>query len=372
MNDLRIAVIGAGRLGGFHAQKLAALPGVNLVAVADPLESQRQRVAAECRTRAVADWRQLLGSIDAAVVAAPTVHHHAVGRQLLEAGVHVLMEKPLCSTSAQAEELVELARRRGLILQAGHVERFNPAFNAALPYLREPKYIEAVRASGFTFRSTDVGVVLDLMIHDIDLVLALVRSPLRRAEALGLSVMGGHEDVANARLEFESGCVATLSASRVSYEAARRMHVWSPAGFGSIDFATRTATVVEPVAELAQRRFDVDALTAEQVARYRDHLFEDLLPKRQFALEAVDALRLEAEDFVDSIRTLRPPRVTGRHGWEAIRVAEVILRQIDRHAWSDRADGPVGPRAAPRPQIIPAPHFDRVASEVPPARREAG
>lgn len=371
MNDLRIAVIGAGRLGGFHADKLATLPGVNLVAVADPVEAARQAVAQKCRTRAVADPRELLGQIDAAVVAAPTAGHHALGRMLLEAGVHVLMEKPLCSTAAQAQELVDLAHRQGLVLQVGHVERFNPAFSAAQPKLGAPKYLDAVRASGFTFRSMDVGVVLDLMIHDLDLVLTLVQAPLRRVEALGLSVLGGHEDVANARLEFADGCVATLSASRVSYEAARRMHVWSLDGFASIDFATRSATLVEPSAELLRQDFDAATLPAEKVARYRDHLFEDLLPKSQFACDAVDALRLENEDFVASIRGQRPPRVTGEHGCAAIRVAEAILAEIERHAWSDRADGPAGPHAVP-PQIIPAPHFDRSTVTPPWPRRAAG
>ncbi len=227
MNRLRVAVIGAGRLGGFHAQKLAQLPEVELVGVADPVESQRSRVAAECRTAAFADYRELCGRIDAAVVAVPTRLHHALGKELLRRGIHVLMEKPLTPTAAEADELVALARRQRLVLQVGHVERFNPALAAASPHLRSPHYLEAVRASGFTFRSTDVGVVLDLMIHDLDVVLSLVRSELRRVDAMGISVLGGHEDVANARLEFANGCVAALSASRVSYEPVRHMQIWS-------------------------------------------------------------------------------------------------------------------------------------------------
>jgi len=216
VKHLRLAVIGAGRLGGFHAQKAAANPDVELVAVVDPVPAARNRVAAECHTRALADYRGLVGAIDAAIVAAPTRLHHRIGMDLAGEGVHLLVEKPLCSRLAEAEELVERAEKQGVVLQVGHVERFNPAFAAAAPYLVEPKYIEAVRASGFTFRSTDVGVVLDLMIHDIDLVLSLVGSPVQRVEAMGVSVLGGHEDAANARIQFASGCVATLSASRVS------------------------------------------------------------------------------------------------------------------------------------------------------------
>ena len=227
MNKLKLAVVGAGRLGGFHAQKLSARDDVELLAVVDPIQSSRDRIAAQCRCEALADYSDLLDRLDGAVIAAPTSLHHRIAGDFLKAGVPLLVEKPLCTTLSDADELVSAAKTQNLVLQVGHVERFNPAFHAVASRTQNPKYIEAVRASGFTFRSTDVGVVLDLMIHDIDLVLSLVRSPLRKVDALGTTVVGGHEDVANARLEFECGCVATLSASRVSYEAVRRMHVWS-------------------------------------------------------------------------------------------------------------------------------------------------
>ena len=244
----------------------------------------------------------------------------------------LLVEKPICTTKRDADELVSLARRRGVVLQVGHVERFNPAFHAAASQIRNPKYIDAVRASGFTFRSTDVGVVLDLMIHDIDLVLSIVSSPLRRVEALGASVVGGHEDVANARLEFECGCVASLSASRVSYEAVRRMHVWSAEGFVAVDFATRTATTVRPSETLKNRQFSVDSLTPEQLEHCRTHFAEEHLPKKCQTFDAVDALALEIDDFIESIRTSRPPRVTGEAGRDALAVAEEILIRINPRA----------------------------------------
>ena len=221
----------------------------------------------------------LLGRIDAAVIAAPTVLHHRLAVDCLEAGTHLLVEKPICTTVAEADELVELARRQQLVLQVGHVERFNPALVAAIPYARNPKFIEAVRASGFTFRSMDVGVVLDLMIHDIDLVLSLVRSPLRSVEALGVSILGGHEDVAHARLEFQSGCVANLSASRVSYEPARKMQIWAPRAYANIDFGTRTTTLVRPSETLLRGEFQADRLTPEQVEHYKTHLAEEHLPR---------------------------------------------------------------------------------------------
>jgi predicted dehydrogenase len=325
MSKLRIAVIGAGRLGGFHAQKLAARPDVELVAVVDPLADSRNRVAVQCHTEALADYAGLLDRLDGAVIAAPTLLHHHIARDFLDAGVPLLVEKPLCATRAEADELVTAARARNVVLQVGHVERFNPAFQAAATGVRSPKFIDAVRTSAFTFRSTDVGVVLDMMIHDIDLVLSLVRSPVRKVEAIGATVVDGHEDVANARLEFESGCVANLSASRVSYETIRRMHVWSAAGFAAIDFGVRTATTVTPSDTLRRRQFRLASLTPEQLDHQRQHFAEEHLPKKQLTFEPVDALAQEVDDFVQSISTPRPPRVTGEAGRDALAVAEQIL-----------------------------------------------
>ncbi len=357
-NKLRMAIIGCGRLGGFHAQKLAQRNDVTLAAVVDPLPANRRRVAAECRAEARADYAGLLDRLDAAVIAAPTSLHYAIAREFLESGIHLLVEKPLCLTRAEADELVAAAKRRRVVLQVGHVERFNPAFNAAAPQVSDPKYIEAVRANGFTFRSTDVGVVLDLMIHDIDLVLSMVRSPLRRVDALGVSVLGGHEDVANARLEFESGCVAALSASRVSHEPARRMQVWSGRAFAGIDFSARTATMVRPSETLLRRQFRVDGLTPEQIEHYRGHFADEHLPREQLTFDAVDALALELDDFVESIRTARQPRVSGEAGRDALAVAEQVLARIHAHCWDASIDGAAGPLGLPRRHIIPAPHFD--------------
>ncbi len=370
MSRLRAAVIGVGRLGGFHAGKLARIESVELAGVVDPLPSRRNQVAAECGTRALADYHPLLDRIDAAVIATPTQLHHPIALELLDRGIHLLVEKPLCSTAAQADDLVRTARRRGLVLQVGHIERFNPAFGAVSEHLADPKYIEAVRAGQFSFRSTDIGVVLDLMIHDIDLVLSLVRSRVRKVEALGLSVLGGHEDVANARVEFHSGCVAVLSASRVSYQPVRRMHVWTSRAFASVDFAARKSTLVRPSEMLADRRFDLDSLPPEQIEE-KDRLLEELLPREEQQAEPVDALELELHDFLESIRTSRAPRVTGEHGRDALALAERILNKIHAHAWDEKPDGLVGPMAVPRPSVIPAPDWlVRARSGRP--RREAG
>ena len=377
MKPIRLAIIGAGRLGGFHAQKAAASKNIELVAVVDPLAENRNRVAAECKTMPLHDIRPLDNIIDAAVIAAPTRFHHRLAMDLVERGVHLLIEKPLCSTFAEADELVEAARRHGVVLQVGHVEQFSPALASALPYVSEPKYIEAVRAGGFTFRSTDIGVVMDLMIHDIDLVLSIVKSPVRRVEALGLSVLGGHEDVANARLYFESGCIANLNASRVSPVAGRHMQIWCSRAFANIDFAALKTTVVEPSETLLCRMFDVEALSSERVEYYKDNFQQEHLPTRELQSQRVDALTLQQGDFVDSIRTPRSPRVSGAQARDAIALAERILVKIQSHAWDDSCDGPVGPMAAPRPSVIPSPHWDKSHLGTAPAaapfeRKEAG
>ena len=250
-------------------------------------------------------------------------------------------------------KLVDLARRRKVVLHVGHVERFNPAFDAAATHLGDAKYIEAVRASSFTFRSMDIGVVLDLMIHDIDLVLSLVRSPLRSVDALGVSLLGRHEDAAHARLTFADGCVANLSASRVSYEPVRKMQVWAARAYANIDFAARTTSLVRPSETLLRGEFHADRLSPEQVEHYKTHLAEEHLPREQKSYDAVDALALELDDFVASIRTGRQPRVNGQAGRDALAVAEQILASIAAHRTEGETDS-----LATYPRIVPAPQMD--------------
>lgn len=330
MRVLRVGVIGAGRLGGFHAAKLARLSGVELVGVVDPIPSRRARLAAQCHTQALADYRALLGQIDAAVLATPTTTHYPIALPLLSRGIHVLVEKPLCATAYEANRLVETARRSGALLQVGHVERFNPALTAARPYIVKPRWIEAVRAGPFSFRSTDVGVVLDLMIHDLDLALDLVGSPVRTIDALGMPVLGPHEDLAYARIEFHNGCVGIFGASRVSVEAQRRMQIWSAEGLASIDFAARKTTLLQPSTTLRRGELDLRRLAAEDSTN-PERLLQTHLRREELIPEPVDAIQLELEDFVESIRTGRSPRVTGEAGREAIILAERILGRIRSH-----------------------------------------
>jgi predicted dehydrogenase len=352
VNKLRVAVIGAGHLGRIHTRIALGLDEIELVAVADPVDAARRSVADEFGVRTVADYRELVGEIDAAIVAAPTVLHHAIGINLLSGGVALLVEKPIAPTSAQADELVALARRQNLVLQVGHVERFNPALTCVAADVRDPKFITATRTSGYTFRSTDIGVVLDVMIHDLDIVLSLAKSPVEQVDALGVSVLGGHEDLATARLTFASGCVAQLTASRVSFEQQRTMSIFTSRACTSINFATHEATVVHPRDDVLRREFNVEKLSHTDRAYLKEHLFDELLVRTQHQPAAVNAIQEEQHDFVRAIREGRAPRVDGVAGRNVVAVAEMILERIEEHAWDGKSAGRQGPFAMPALPII--------------------
>jgi len=368
---MRLAVIGAGHLGRIHARLLAGMPDVELVGVADPSASAREKATADCGARGFEDYRELLEVIDAVVVATPTMLHHAVALDCLAQGLPTLVEKPIAASLDEADDLVQAAKHFGALLQVGHIERFNPAFTAVKPHLEGPKFIEAVRASGFTFRSTDIGVVLDLMIHDLDAVLSLVRSPLVRVDAMGLAVLGRHEDVANARLEFENGCVAQLSASRVSPTGKRQMQVWAEQAFATIDFAKGTASLIRPSQNVLRRELDLDLLSPIEREEFKTHLFEEHLRIEPLQVETRNALADELTDFVSSIRERRAPVVSGEAGRDALAVAERILDAIGSHAWNGRAAGPTGPLASPVIPILRGPHWQNLPEQFP-TRREAG
>jgi predicted dehydrogenase len=367
---LRLAIIGGGHLGRIHARIAAGLPELDLVAVADPSADCRQRVAAETPVHTVADYREVIGDVDAAIVATPTNTHRTIGVELLSSGIPLLIEKPIASCLAAADELVQLARRQGLVLQVGHVERFNPALEWVASQLRDPKYIEATRTSGYTFRSTDIGAVLDIMIHDLDIVLALAGSAVTDVQALGISVLGGHEDLATARLTFDSGCVAQLTASRVSPQQRRTMNIFTSRGAASIDFATLQATLFKPHEDVLRRRFQADRLTPAQRADLKDHLFEDLLIRTDHAAAKLNAIEEEQRDFIACIRTGKTPRVDGAAGRDAVAIAERILERIEQHAWDGTSAGRHGPMAMPAlPIVAPNTHWH---DQEPHERRRAG
>jgi len=349
MARLRLAVIGVGHLGKEHARILAGMPGVDLVGVADVNAAQAEAVGLRCGTRAVGDYRVLLPQVDAAVVAVPTLHHHAVAAEFLRRGIPVLVEKPLAADLTQAAELVELAQRQAVVLQVGHIERFNPAFEELTRRSFRPRFISCERVGPFTGRSTDIGAVLDLMIHDLDLLLALVRSPVREVAALGLSVLGGHEDVVQARVVFANGCVANLNVSRVSAAPARRMQVWAAEGFACVDFARKHLTLVQPSEELRRRRLDPRRLDAAGLAGLRADLYTRYLQTQELDCQGGDQLTRELEDFVHCVQTGERPRAAGADGLEALALATRVLASLHAHTWDGVSDGPTGPLQLPAP-----------------------
>ena len=355
MKRLRVGVVGVGHLGRHHARILAAMPDVDLVGVVDARLGQAQAVARACSpsTQAYDNHRDLMGQVDAVSVAVPTRYHRAVAGDFLDIGIPCMVEKPLATTLLEAEDLVALADTRSVPLQVGHIERFNPALSALDGLAFRPKYIAAERLGTYTFRSTDIGVVLDLMIHDIDLVLSLVSAPVRSVAAVGVGVFGGFEDVANARIEFEDGCVASLTASRASFQAVRKMRLFAPEGYVTLDFASKQGTLVRPSEMLRRGEIDLDGVDLAQPAAVKERLFGKILRVDQVQGESREPLALELEDFVAAVRTGSRPRVTGHDGLRAIRLADQILRSLETHAWEGTADGPTGPHHLPEPLIEP-------------------
>ena len=357
MSLIRIAVIGVGHLGKIHAKLARSVDSAILVGVVDPVREAREAVAAELGTLAFASHTALIGQIDAAIIATPTRFHHAVAADLLAHGIHVFVEKPMTLNVGDADDLIAAAAKGRLVLQVGHVERFNPALVAAQPHLTEPKYIEAVRAGAYSCRSTDIGVVLDLMIHDIDVVLSLVQDEVVSVQALGAAVLGPNEDWAQARLQFAGGCVANLSASRVAMQPQRWMQVVSHDRFLAIDFAARQAQLMRPSAAVLAGDVDVNVLTPVEKAHLKDHLFTDYLPTEQLPIDESNALLEEQRQFVAAIQGQGHVSVSGRDGRQALDVAERILVDIAAHRWDGTSDGQIGPRPDAPESILLGPHW---------------
>jgi predicted dehydrogenase len=325
MNTLRVGVIGGGHLGAIHARLLRDVEGVRLIAIAEADAATRQQLAADHDVPIVADWRELLGRIDAAVLAVPTTLHYAIGSHLLKRDIHLLVEKPLASNWEGAAGMVQLAQRRGLVLQVGHVEQFNPVLRAVREQLDTPRMIEAVREGPLTFRSLDVGVVFDLMIHDVDLALTLVGAEVESVEADGFRWTGDREDVAVARLTFANGCVAHLTASRVAPQPQRVTRLYGDQWQACLDFAARRATIVRAA---RAHNWQTQRPAPAERARMQEALFTDLLPKTEIKAGEANPIRDELYDFAESIRQGRPPRVPGTQGMAAIAVCQRIVDQI--------------------------------------------
>jgi predicted dehydrogenase len=306
---IRTAVIGVGYLGRFHAQKYASLGISDLVGIADPSAAARAAVGAELSVPTHADYRELLGRVDAVSIVTPTPQHFSVAKEFLEAGAHVLVEKPMTVTIEEGVLLVEAARQAKRILQVGHLERFNAAVQAVQPMLTMPRFIESARLAPFKHRGTDVDVVLDLMIHDIDLILSVVRSPVVSVDAIGSSVFSKEIDIANARLRFANGCVANATASRVSLKTERRLRLFQDDAYISVDLHQKVLTVI-------RKGTGVGADGMPQVAIEEN------------TYEQGDALKAEIEAFLEAAAGRSAPAVTGEDGLLALRTAVSITEQV--------------------------------------------
>lgn len=311
-SSLRTAVIGVGYLGKFHAQKFAEIPGSELVAVVDVDEHVRESVAANLDVEPVDDYRKLLGRVDAVSVVVPTPAHFEIAEAFLQSGTHVLVEKPITETVEQASRLIDTAVKHSAVLQVGHLERFNPAVRALKSLLHNPRFVESVRIAPYQDRGTDVDVVLDLMIHDIDLIQYIAGSPIERIEAVGAAVITDKPDVANARIRFESGCIANVTASRTSLKVERKIRIFQEACYFSADLHKKAVSVYRKGAStIGDLRLPISI--------------------EQLECDSDDALRLEIESFLRSVRDGTPPVVTGEDGRQALETAMDIVEQVD--AW---------------------------------------
>ena len=331
-NQLRVAVFGAGHMGRHHARIYSELPDVELVGIVDTDPTRAAELASKYGTHPVASGGELIGKIDAASVAVPTVYHAEVSKPLLEAGIALLIEKPLAPDSTVGRKLVEWAREHNCVLAVGHSERFNPIVQAMNRMEIKPKFIDAQRVSPFRFRSADIGVVFDLMIHDIDIVLHLVRSRNYEVRAVGVNVLGEHEDIANARVEFDNGAVANLTASRLALKTDRRIRVFSPEAYLSMDFQRRSGIAVKKdknldILQMARER-DLSDLSEMQNVD-----FGSMINVEPLEVDDVEPLRAEIESFLHSVRTSQTPEVSAEDGLAAVELAEAIVKAVRRHQW---------------------------------------
>lgn len=324
-SKLRAAVIGVGYLGRFHAEKYARMAGVELVGVADTDAGRADQIAAAAQTSAFVDYRQLLGKVDVVSIAVPTPVHFAVSRDFLKAGADVLIEKPITTTLAEADELIALAAAKQRIIQVGHLERFNPAVKALKGLVTDPLFVESHRLAIFKPRCLDVSVVLDLMIHDIDIILQFVAAPVTAIAAMGAPAISGQVDIANARMEFANGAVANITASRVSLRNERKIRFFQKNGFAAVDFASREITLIEKCgtqATLACRFPDGEVCGTDA----------DVIPglaASTIRFGASDPLDDEIRAFVQAAMDRTPALVTAQMGRCALAVALTIMEQIN-------------------------------------------
>lgn len=309
MKKLRAAVIGVGYLGKFHAEKYASLPQVELVGVVDSDQARAEEIVAALGTKAFGDYRDLVGKVDAVSVVVPTSMHFEVGSFLLNNGINLLMEKPITTTVAEAQQLIAIAAAKGLVLQVGHLERFNPALAAVRGSIHKPGFIDAVRVAPFKPRGTDVSVVLDLMVHDLDIITTLIGSSIRSISASGAAVHSATPDIANARIEYQNGAVANVTASRISFKGERQLQIFQEDAYLTVDFQNRKATICRKGE--GESAPGVPAVKTEEIE-----------------VSPLDQILAEIEAFIASVVDGKPVVVSGEDGLRALETALMIEEKI--------------------------------------------
>jgi predicted dehydrogenase len=331
---LRVAVVGAGHMGRHHVRVYSQLDGCELVAVVDRDLDRARKYASEFGGEAFAAIDDVPGDLDAATVAVPTVYHADVAIPLMERGTAVLVEKPLAHNAVTAKQLVDASKRTGQVMQVGHSERFNPIVQAMLKMNVTPQFIETQRVSPFTFRSADIGVVFDMMIHDIDIVLHLVRQCPKSVDASGVAVLGNHEDVANARIRFAGGAVANLTASRLALKTERRLRIFCPSAYLSMDYQAKTGVAIKLADNLdlirmaKERNFD-------DLSQMASLDFGSMIKVDPIQVDDTEPLKTEIATFLDSVRTGTGTGVTADEGYAAVELAERITKQVAEEGWGD-------------------------------------
>ena len=333
LSKLRTAVIGAGKMGSIHSRIYSQMDQVDLVAIVDAQLDKATALCEKYGSKPYSDSTEILDLVDAVTIAVPTNHHAVVAKPFLARGIAVLVEKPLASTLHDAKEILSLANESGAVLQVGYSERFNPVVQAMRRLNFTPRYMESQRVSPYTFRSTDVGVVLDMMIHDIDIMLSMVRSDVVDVHAVGVHVLGEHEDVANVRIVFSSGCVANLTASRMAMTTDRRIRVFSEKAYLSLDCLNKQGTMINTDANI-----DMMQWVREQQAKHGEVELQkmdwtELLKVEMLDMDESEPLRLEQDDFVKSVIEKTRPQVSGEDAIAAMELAERIVEAIHSHRW---------------------------------------
>ncbi|MCC6464145.1 MAG: Gfo/Idh/MocA family oxidoreductase [Planctomycetes bacterium] len=329
---VKVAVVGVGHLGKNHARVLRELPQAELVAVVDNNEKTAQGIAERFHTEALTDYKALKGRVDAATVVVPTRHHHSVASWLIENGIHVLVEKPMAFTVEECRSLIELARKHNRILQVGHIERFNPALTSIRNAIDTTAFIEADRLSPYPFRSTDVGVVMDVMIHDLDIILSIVQSEVEDIQAVATPVLSKkHEDIASARITFKNGAVANITASRISDKSVRKMRIFCADRYLNLDFAAKQAWIYSKTPKLDQADFAVENVDISKIDDLMQFVFNDLIRVEQVVIGEEEPLKAEIKHFLRSVQTGERPQVGGEEGMAAIQLAHDILKAARDH-----------------------------------------